>query len=115
MLSTTLGPVNGTPIGQDPLVIRLLKGIYNTNPPEPRYLTMWDPEIVLNHMRKVDNESLNISSLSQKLVTLLALTSLLRTAELASIKKESLLITERSASFSLSKTRKSNESVQSHV
>ena len=108
MLSTTLGLVNGgTPIGQDPLVIRLLKGIYNTNPPEPRYLTMWDPEIVLNHMRKVDNESLNISSLSQKLVTLLALTSLLRTAELASIKKESLLITERSASFSLSKPRKS--------
>jgi hypothetical protein len=85
MLSTTLDVINGTPVGQDPLVIKLLKGIYNQNPPQPRYLSMWDPEIVLNHMRKVENESLDISNLSRKLVTLLALSTLLRTAELASI------------------------------
>lgn len=85
MLSTTLEPIKGVPIGQNRWVKNLLRGIYNLNPPQPRYRKMWDPDIVLNHMKLLDNESLNISTLSRKLATLLALTSLLRTAELASI------------------------------
>ena len=34
--------VDGNPIGQHPLVIRLLKGISNERPPRPRYTTTWD-------------------------------------------------------------------------
>ncbi len=42
MLSVTLEPIVSTPVGQHPLVIRLLKGCYNQNPPLPRYATLWD-------------------------------------------------------------------------
>ena len=82
MLSTTLISSDGVLVGQNPLIIRLLKGIYNNNPPEPRYLFKWDPEIVLNHMMECDNDSLNLDSMTRKMVKLQALTSLLRTADL---------------------------------
>lgn len=107
MLSSTLDPINGLAIGQNPLIIRLLKGIYNENPPVPRYKTMWDPEIVLNYMKiSGDNELLSFPSLSRKLVTILALSTYLRTSELASIDTNSVVISSTSASFTLSKPRK---------
>ena len=34
MLSTTLDQVEGKPIGQHPLVVRLMKGYYNLDPPD---------------------------------------------------------------------------------
>ncbi|KZS02170.1 Uncharacterized protein APZ42_000895, partial [Daphnia magna] len=42
MLSSTLQGIEGVKIGKHPLVIRLLKGIYNRTPPTPRYTGFWD-------------------------------------------------------------------------
>ena len=52
MLSATLDQVEGKPIGQHPLVVRLMKGCYNLDSPRPRYTTTWDVGIVLNFMRR---------------------------------------------------------------
>lgn len=36
MLSKTLDPVVGLALGEHPLVVRLMKGCYNQNPPQPK-------------------------------------------------------------------------------
>ena len=41
-LSSTHLSVEGFPVGQHPLVIRLLKGVFNQRPPQPRYTHTWD-------------------------------------------------------------------------
>ena len=45
-LSSTLCPCDGTTVGCDPLVSRLLKGIYNLRPPLPRYSSTWDVSVL---------------------------------------------------------------------
>ena len=41
--------VDGCPVGQHPLVIRLMKGVFNDRPPLPRYTSTWNVQMVLNH------------------------------------------------------------------
>lgn len=113
MLSMTLETIDNTPLGQNPLIVKLLKGCYNENPPRPKYTMMWDPEVVLEFMRKsTATEELNLSTLSRKLATLLALSTLMRTAELAAIDRNSVVISTSGASFSLGKPRKTQSSGQ---
>ena len=88
MFSSTIDPIDGHPVGQHPLVIRLMKGIYLTNPPKAKYSSMWNVDSVLAYISSLcPNFDLNLSLLSKKLVLLLALTTLLRVSELASISK----------------------------
>lgn len=48
MLSVTLEPNEGHSVGSHPLVIKMMKGCYNLNPPCPRYFSTWDPEVVFS-------------------------------------------------------------------
>ena len=43
--------VEGHPVGEHPLVSRILKGAYNSRPPLPRYNTFWDVDLVLQHIK----------------------------------------------------------------
>lgn len=88
MLSSTLDPIEGLQIGKHPLILKLMKGIYNSNPPKSRYEYTWDVSIVINHLSQLKNENLAIGPLARKLATLLALASLL----VASIGKGGLRI-----------------------
>lgn len=108
MLSVTLESINGTSIGKHPLIsIRLMRGCYNKNPPKPKYSNLWDVSIVLGFMKsRGDNEELCLSMLSKKLATLLAIVTLMRTSELASIDRESVKFSSSSASLALAKPRK---------
>ena len=45
-LSSAVLPIDGLQVGSHPLVSRLLKGIFNLRPPEPKYLDMWDVTLV---------------------------------------------------------------------
>ena len=106
MLFSTLNPVDGVPVGSHRLVTQLLKGCYNLNPPRPKYNSTWDPEVVLEFFREAgENEYLPIKSLAAKRVTLLALTSLLRVSEIASIERSSVVIRPDGATFLLGKPR----------
>ena len=54
MLSRTikLGPFSREfDLGKDSQIVKLVSGIYSTRPPTPKYTEIWDPVIVLNHMR----------------------------------------------------------------
>jgi len=101
MLSVTLDPIDGHPIGSHPLVIQLLKGVYNSNPPQPKYKELWDADVVLNHLSNLNNAKLEVGPLGRKLATLLALSTLSRTCELASISLKSISFSPNAVSFSL--------------
>jgi hypothetical protein len=82
VLSMTLEPLEGHNIGEHPLVVQLLKGIFNSKPPRPRYDVLWDPDDVIQFfMSAKDNAYLSFAVLSYKLVTLIALASLLRVSD----------------------------------
>lgn len=111
MLSTTLGPCDGFDLGSHPLVVRLMKGCFNRSPPEPRYTGTWDPDRVLNYASaSAPDEDLPLATLSAKLCTLLALATLLRVSEIASIAFKSILFSEAGVNVSLSRLRKAQRS-----
>jgi hypothetical protein len=55
MLSKTLPPIDGHPIGIHPLVKNLLNGCYNLNPPKPNYNCSRDPSVVIQFMATLDS------------------------------------------------------------
>ena len=73
-ISSTHLPIEGIPVGQHSLVIRLLKGAFNLRPPKPRYSQTWDVSLMLTFLRNLGrNEELSLKRLTQKLIMLLAL------------------------------------------
>ena len=67
-VSMTHETIEGVPIGQHPLVTRLMRGVYNLRPPRPRYSSTRDVEVVAQHIVSMgENSSLSLKSLSQKL------------------------------------------------
>ena len=43
--------VDDKPVGQYPLVCSLLSGIFNSSPPQPKYLLVWNFQVVLNFIK----------------------------------------------------------------
>ena len=76
-------PIDGVSISQHPLVLRLLKGVFQTRPPLPRYQGTWT---VLNYMGgdRLD-QNMSLKQLSLRTVMLLALTRPSRSADLAKL------------------------------
>ena len=82
-ISMTHDHIEGIPMGQHPLVTRLLKGVYNSRPPQPRYLATWDVDVVIRYFQSLgENETLTLKQLSQKLSLLMALVEASRVSEL---------------------------------
>ena len=85
-VSTTHVPLEGSPIGQHPLVSQLMKGIYNSRPPRPRYTYTWDVDVVVRHLKGLgSNTGLSLKTLSRKLILLMSLTLASRTSELQAL------------------------------
>jgi len=116
MLSSTLDELEGHKIGQHPVVMRLMRGIYNSRPPAPRYTSTWNVETVLEYINNLGNNAdLSLPIITRKLAILLALTTLLRVSEIASITRESIQIDESKASFALSKHLKAQREGPLHT
>ena len=78
--------IDGTRIGQHPLVSRFLKGVYNTRPPTPRYPITWDVDVILTYMSTLlHNAELGQKYMSYKLAMLLALANADRCSDLAAL------------------------------
>ena len=73
--------VDGVPVGMREETSRLIKGIENSKPIAHKIVPVWDVSKVLTHMNENDNNS-SLKFQSQKLATLLAITSLHRGMEL---------------------------------
>ena len=82
-LSATHPQIEGYKIGEHPLVVQLLKGIFNSRPPTPRYTYTWVVSTVTSYLERLGpNEQLSLKQLSRKLAFLLAITSAERGSEL---------------------------------
>ena len=75
-LSTMASTDSGQPVGKHPLVIRLLKGVFQSRPTLPRCSVTWDTDTALKHLRKLSPvRELSLKQLTLKLVVLIALLS----------------------------------------
>ena len=78
--------IDGFKVGQHPLVKELMKGAFNTRPPQPKYTETWDVNKVLDFITQMGaNDILDQSSLTQKLAMLMGLVSAGRSKELCSL------------------------------
>ena len=108
MLSATLDKIEGFDVGKHPLVIKLMLGIFNSNPSKPRYSSFWDINSVLSFLEGLGPDtSLSFKNISSKLVMLLALTSLFRVSEIVAIDFRSIAFSGPVVKFALSRLRKS--------
>ena len=109
-ISMTHTPIEGVVAGKHPLVSRLMKGIYNKRPPQPRYTSTWDVQVVLQHLRGWgNNASLGRKQLSLKLVMLMALANASRCSELHALDIERMRFSERGVTFSLAELTKTSK------
>ena len=75
-LSCILYTDSGSPIGQHPLIIRFMKGVFEKRPALPRNMVTWDTNIVLNHVKSLSPvKDLSLKNLTFKTVTMAALLS----------------------------------------
>lgn len=74
-LSTFIS-VDNFSVGQHPLVKHFLRGVFNLRPSLPKYAVTWDANVLLSFLKTLSPvKLLNLTKLSYKLVTLLALLS----------------------------------------
>ena len=85
-ISSVHEKMDGVPVGQHPLVNRLVKGVFNARPPIPRYSSTWDVQIVLNYLESLgNNDTLSLKQLTLKTAFLMAITRPSRTADLSQL------------------------------
>ena len=85
-ISSTHENVDGVSVGSHPAVARLLKGVFHSRPPQPRYASFWDVGVVIRHIKDLgSNKELSLKQLTMKTVMLLALTRPSRSADLSKL------------------------------
>ena len=83
MFSAYLPRVNGNSVGKHEIICKLMQAFWNDNPPQARYYTTWDIELVLSYWdNQPTNNHLSLFNLSVKAVTLSAISSLGRAADI---------------------------------
>ena len=71
---STFIKIDSVKVGDHPLVLRFMSGLFNLKPALPRYTETWNPQIVLNHLKTYPTTgNLSLKQLTQKLVMLMAL------------------------------------------
>nr|CAH7714907.1 unnamed protein product [Callosobruchus chinensis] len=75
----------GPSMSEDILIRRFFKGVFHLRPNLPKYKNTWDPLIVLNYLKTLDNENISLEQISYKLAMLLALVSAQRVQTLSLI------------------------------
>ena len=82
-ISMTHSPIDGVVVGKHSLVSRLMKGVFNSRPPQPRYAFTWDVGRLLDHILSLgENHALSLKQLSHTLAVLLALSNASRASEI---------------------------------
>lgn len=99
-VSVTHQYTDGSPIGKHPLVTRLMKGIYNSQPPTPRHTLSWDAGQVISYLKSM-GPSPSLKNLTLKLTMLMALVDANRTSELAALDLQFKSVSPDRVSFSL--------------
>ena len=87
-------------ITKHPLLRRHMRGIFNINPPQPRYAKIWDISLVFNFIVSLgDNATMPFINLSRKVATLLILLSGKRKNSIDSFDVDRMDLTPTSCTF----------------
>ena len=85
-ISSTHENVDCVSVGSHPAVTRLLKGVFHSRPPQPRYASFWNVGVVIQYVKNLGfNENLSLKQLTMKTVMLLALTRPSRSVDLSKL------------------------------
>lgn len=83
-------------IGSHPSVVRFMKGIFELRTPTPRYSSMWDVSVVLDHLKKLGkNSALTFKQLTFKLCALLLLATAQRVQTIHAIRCTEISINDK--------------------
>ena len=97
------------------MVSRMLRGVFNSRPPQPCYKSTWKVSTVLDWISSETMSNKSLLFLSMKLTTLLALFRLCWSADLAGFQLSSLKFTPEGATFMVSHLAKQNRPGQSLI
>lgn len=92
---SAIAQILGPGIAQDFRVKRFFKGVFQLRPSKPKYNNTWDPCIVLNFVRELNNEEISLEYLTYKLTILLALASGQRVQTLSLIEIHNIIRSEK--------------------
>ena len=110
-ISATHPPIEGYPVGQHPIICRLLQGMFNERPRKPRYQYVWDVGDVVEFLKSMaPNEALSYKDLTMKLATIMAITNADRASDLHALDRRFIQETPEGMLFripGLTKTRRS--------
>ena len=85
-ISSVHEKVDGVPVGQHPIITRLVKGVFNVRPPIPRYSSTWDVQKVLKYLDSQGKQTpISLKALTLKTAFLLAITRPSRSADLSQL------------------------------
>ena len=89
-------------VGTHPLVLRLLQGMFNQRPPQPRHESTWNVNVVLAFLAKLpDNKDLSLVDLTSKLMMLMALANADRASDLNSLDTHYMQYTQTGVTFKI--------------
>ena len=108
--------VDGAPVGSHPLIKKLMSGVFNQNPPKPRYTDTWDADKVLKYISNMgDNEGLNLKDLTLKTSMLLALTTACRGSELQKLNPQYITWQGDEMTLTIDKITKTSRPNKPHI
>lgn len=91
---------NDPPMGENVLITRFMRGVFNSRPTLPRYCMVWDVSVVLKYLTTLSPcRDLTLQLLTLKLVTLCALTTGQRCQTIHSLDLDKCVITRTKAVF----------------
>ena len=97
-IASTHEEVHGMSVGKHPGITRILKGAFNSRPPQPRYQSTWSVSQVIGWLDSIKNDNEEtVLTIAIKATTLCVLTRPCRSAELASFNYSSLRFTPEGA------------------
>ena len=102
-LSSILQTPDGYAFGQHPFVKLYLKGVFNSNPPVPKYTDTWDPSIVLKLLKTWSPpETIDLKTLTLKVGMLILLVTGQRIQTLAALDIDNMCSSSSSFIFRIS-------------
>ena len=109
-LSTVVEMNNGCSIGSHPLVSRLIKGVYQSWPPTPKYSQIWDVSAVLRYLGTLHPvREISLKNLTLKFVMLLLLVSRKRGQDVHMLNIEGMKLNASSCEFKILHHTKTNK------
>ena len=102
--------INNKPVGEHPEVSRLMRGVSNERPPQPRYCSTWDINTVLKYIQSMGpNANLSNRDISIKTAILLAITSSHRGKELHHLRVHLMNVLNSHTTFHFNKKLKTTK------